>query len=112
MEGSEQKLTSLRCKTTPLSWRCLVVAAHIREAGVLTDKLALSLTPDYHFCKYSLAGVPDAFCSSQLTQDVLTVVKNGMMEREVAAKEFGVTVEMVSSAISGLLRLTGRRLFH
>ena len=92
--------------------KCLVVAARNREAGVLTDKLALRLTPDYHFCKYSLAGVPDAFWSSQLTQDVLTDVKNGMMEREVAAKEFGVTVEMVSSAISGLLRLTGRRLFH
>ena len=79
--------------------KCLVVAARNREAGVLTDKLALRLTPDYHFCKYSLDGVPDAFWSSQLTQDVLTDVKNGMMEREVAAKEFGVTDKMVSSAI-------------
>jgi len=83
----------------------LVLAARNRDEGVVTDKLAVRLTPDYHFCKYSLAGVTSAFWLSKLTKDVLTDIKNGVIEIEAAAKELGVTKEMVNAGLASIQKL-------
>ena len=77
----------------------LVTAARNRDEGVVTNKLAVKLTPDYHFCKYSLAGVTYAFWISKLTSDLLADVKSGAIELEVAAKELGITREMLNARL-------------
>jgi len=83
----------------------LMLAARNRDEGVVTDKLAVRLTPDYHFCKYSLAGVTSAFWLSKLTKDVLTDINNGAIETEAAAKELGITKEMVNAGIASTEKL-------
>merc|ERR1719233_1655284 len=83
----------------------LMLAARNRDEGVVTDKLAVRLTPDYHFCKYSLAGVTSAFWLSKLTKDVITDINNGAIETEAAAKELGITKEMVNARVASTEKL-------